>query len=141
MFVLDTDRLSLLERADSAEGARVRARLRQVPVEQRATTIISFEEQTRGWLTVLARARTQVKEIEAYRRLKRQLQNYCELVVLDYDERAATEYQRLRQARLRIGTQDLKIAAIVLAQDATLFTRNLSDFQRIAGLRIEDWTT
>jgi tRNA(fMet)-specific endonuclease VapC len=35
---------------------------------------------------------------------------------------------------------DLKIAAIALANDATLLTRNLSDFRKIPGLRIEDWT-
>jgi predicted nucleic acid-binding protein len=34
---------------------------------------------------------------------------------------------------------DLKIAAVVLARDATLLTRNLSDFRRIDNLKIEDW--
>jgi tRNA(fMet)-specific endonuclease VapC len=34
---------------------------------------------------------------------------------------------------------DLKIASIVLANDATLLTRNANDFNRIPGLRVEDW--
>ena len=38
------------------------------------------------------------------------------------------------------GTMDLKIAAITIANDATLLTRNVVDFQRIPNLRIEDWT-
>jgi tRNA(fMet)-specific endonuclease VapC len=34
---------------------------------------------------------------------------------------------------------DLKIAAICLAHDALLLTRNLVDFRRVPGLRVEDW--
>ncbi|MFN0078159.1 MAG: type II toxin-antitoxin system VapC family toxin [Prosthecobacter sp.] len=33
---------------------------------------------------------------------------------------------------------DLKIAAICLAHDAMLLTRNLSDFDQIPGLRVEN---
>jgi tRNA(fMet)-specific endonuclease VapC len=36
---------------------------------------------------------------------------------------------------------DLKIAAIALANDAILLSRNLSDFAKVSGLRVEDWTT
>ena len=35
---------------------------------------------------------------------------------------------------------DLKIAAIVLANDATLLTRNLGDFRKVPDLKAEDWT-
>ena len=49
-------------------------------------------------------------------------------------------YQNLWIQKLRVGTMDLKIAAIALANDATLVTRNTIDFQRVPGLRIEDWT-
>jgi tRNA(fMet)-specific endonuclease VapC len=34
---------------------------------------------------------------------------------------------------------DLKIAAIALTRDATVLTRNLKDFSRVPGLRVEDW--
>ena len=35
---------------------------------------------------------------------------------------------------------DLKIASITLTQSATLATRNWSDFIKVPGLRLEDWT-
>lgn len=42
--------------------------------------------------------------------------------------------------KIRIGTQDLRIAAIVISQNAILVTRNQRDFSRIPGLQFEDWT-
>jgi tRNA(fMet)-specific endonuclease VapC len=140
MVILDTDHVSLLERAGSLEGGRVRTKLEPIPDAQKATTIISYEEQTRGWFGVLSRARSMVHQIEAYRKLNRQLKNFCKMIVLEFDERAAIEFQSLQKSRLHIGTMDLKIAAIALSLDATLVTRNLVDFRKVPGLKVEDWT-
>lgn len=60
--------------------------------------------------------------------------------ILDFDAAAAGEYQSLSEARLRVGTMDLRIAAIALAHNALLVSRNLADFQRVPGLKVEDWT-
>ena len=79
-------------------------------------------------------------QIEAYRKLNRQLTNFCKMIVLEFDERAAIEFQSLQKMRLRIGTMDLKITAIVLSLDATLLSRNLADFRKVPDLRVEDWT-
>lgn len=49
------------------------------------------------------------------------------------------EFEVLKQAKTRVGTMDLKIGSIALAHRATLLTRNLNDFERIAGLQVEDW--
>ena len=140
MYILDTDHLSLLGRANSAEAQRLRFRLAGLKPEDRVTTIISFEEQMRGLMSHLAQARTLARQVDAYRRLKEFLDRYMKITVLEFDEAAAEEFNRLKQSRLRIGTMDLKIAAIALAWSATLLSRNLRDFNRLTGLRVEDWT-
>jgi tRNA(fMet)-specific endonuclease VapC len=141
MVVLDTDHMSALEWGSGAAGQRLIARLDKLSEGEAATTIITFEEQLRGWLSVLSRSRSLNQQVGAYRRLKRLLDNYLKIAVLEFDAKAAAEFQRLRQLRLRIGTMDLKIAAIALVHEATLLSRNLSDFSRVPGLKVEDWTT
>lgn len=140
MFVLDTDHMNALEWGGGAAGQRLITRLDTLPAPEVATTIITFEEQTRGWLSVLAQARSLNAQVEAYRRLKRLLRNYLKIEVLDFDSKAAAEFRRLQRMRLRIGAMDLKIAAIALAQNAIVLTRNFTDFSRVPGLHIEDWT-
>ena len=141
MIVLDTDHMSLFEWADSEDARRLQERLQPIPVEERATTIITYEEQTRGWLAYLRRARSVVQMVEAFGKLSRNLDVYRPIRVLPFDERAAIEFQRLRHQRHRIGTKDLQIAAIVLAREATLLSRNLRDFGRVPGLKVEDWSS
>ena len=107
-----------------------------------STTIITFEEQTRGWLATTARAQTKPRayQIDAYARLLAHLENYGTRQVLPFDEQAADEFEALRRSKIRVGTMDLRIAAIVLARGATLLSRNLVDFRRVPRLDVQDWT-
>lgn len=139
MVLLDTDHMSLLQRG-GAEGQRIRLRLRALPQDDIATTIVSYEEQMRGWLARLARVTTPERQIFDYGELKKLLQSYCSFAVLDYGAGASAEFQRLLALKLRIGTMDLKIAAITLPINATLLTRNMVDFGKVPDLRIEDWS-
>lgn len=141
MVILDTDHVSLLEWSGSPPAQKLDTRLSQLPANETCTTVISYEEQLRGWLGMLAKASKQQAQIEIYGRLKSQLSNYCRLPVLTFDAHAAVEFARLRKEHPRLGAMDLKIAAIVLSQNATLLTRNRKDFGQIAGLKLEDWTT
>ena len=136
MYLLDTDHLSLLERG-GAESLPLQRRLEPIPAEEIATTIITYEEQTRGWLAQVARARTVAQQIKAYAKLSKHLETYRNLTVLDFDEEAAVRFQELRRSRVRIGSMDLKIAAIALANDAVLVTRNLVDFRKVPRLAAE----
>jgi tRNA(fMet)-specific endonuclease VapC len=139
MLVLDTDHLSLLQHADSEVAQRLANRLADAG-ERVATTVVTYEEQTRGWFAYLARSSAISHQLEAYRRLKLHLDAYAETPVLPFDEMAAAEYLRLQRSKVRIGAFDLKIAAIVLSRSATLLSRNLADFRRVRGLKVEDWS-
>ena len=46
---------------------------------------------------------------------------------------------RLERARTAAAEPDLRIAAVCLRHDATLATGNLRHFERLPGLRAEDW--
>jgi tRNA(fMet)-specific endonuclease VapC len=137
MLVLDTDHLVELDRA-SPEGTTLRAKLEGAG-EAIATTIISAEEQLRGWLAQIHRTRDPHKQIAAYERLHRRIDFFAAWHVLSWDAACADRYQALRRARIRIGAMDLKIASITLVNDATLLSRNLSDFRQVPGLPVEDW--
>lgn len=140
MVVLDTDYLTLLKWRRPEATSALRQRLSKLGTETVTTTIISFEEQTRGWMAYKAKARTLRQEVDAYSRLQVHLESYRQIRVIGFDDTAAIEYQRLRKSRIRVGTMDLKIAALVLANDATLLSRNLADFRKVPGSRVEDWT-
>jgi tRNA(fMet)-specific endonuclease VapC len=51
----------------------------------------------------------------------------------------AVQASRLKDAGTPIGANDLWIACHALAEGATLVTHNTREFQRVEGLRIEDW--
>jgi len=141
MLVLDTDHLSILDRDSGVAARKLAARLSGATSIGVGTTIVNFEEQMRGWLAYLARARSVREQIDAYRLLSVHLNRYRSILVVEFDERAAVEFQRLRKLHPRIGSMDLKIAAIVLVRGDVLLSRNMSDFGRIAGLKVEDWSS
>ncbi|OUL20763.1 PIN domain-containing protein [Nostoc sp. T09] len=140
MYILDTDHLSLIQR-NKEEGKQVLARLAAVQGIEVAVTVITYEEQVRGRLNVLSRAKTLDEQVLAYQGLQQLATDYQAIVILPFSRIAALEYQRLRKAYPRLGNMDLKIAAISLSNNAILLTRNQSDFGKIVELRTEDWST
>jgi tRNA(fMet)-specific endonuclease VapC len=131
--------MSLLEWGGE-ESFLLKERLADYDPQVVVTTIVTYEEQIRGWMAYIARARSTSQQIEGYRRLRNQLENYRQIPVLDFDERSGEFYQQFRRSRIRIGSMDLKIAAIALANKATLLTRNQRDFVQVPELKTEDWT-
>ena len=88
MYILDTDHLSVLDRG-GVKAKRLLQRLASVDPIQVAVSIISYEEQMRGWLSYAAKAQTVEKQLRAYKQLKQQLTNYCAIPILEFDEQAA----------------------------------------------------
>lgn len=64
---------------------------------------------------------------------------------LPFDDAAAERHAGVRQhlssGGQAIGPHDPLIASIALSHNLTLVTRNLREFSRVLGLRVEDWTT
>lgn len=65
------------------------------------------------------------------------------IAVLPLPAAAAQHYGNIRTqleaAGTPIGGNDLWIAAHALSQDMTLVTNNTREFERVAGLRLENW--
>jgi tRNA(fMet)-specific endonuclease VapC len=63
---------------------------------------------------------------------------------LDLTDDAATHYADIRadlkKRGTKIGVNDLFIAAHARAQDLTLVTNNSTEFERVSGLALENWT-
>lgn len=136
MYILDTDHVSLYQRGDPLLGQR----LVRLPPDQLATTIVTFEEQITGRLAVVRRAASGVQRVHAYHWLQRTLDFFCRMPVLSFDERSSALFQQLTSLKLRVGTQDLRIASIALVNEMKLLTRNRRDFEKVPGLVFEDWS-
>jgi len=138
MLVLDTDHLTEFQKGTSAEATRLRTRLVQA-AEPYATAILSVEEIMRGWMAAVRRTSDPHGQINVYFKLQQLFRFFATWHILAWNESAADEFCRLKQAKIRVGTMDLMIASICLANGATLLSRNAADFSRIPGLQVEDW--
>lgn len=139
MYIFDTDHVSLIQR-NGIEGKRILSRLAAIPVAEIIVTVITYEEQVRGRLNLLSRAKTLDEQVFAYLGLQQLATDYRSLVILPFTSTAALEHQRLRKAYPRLGNMDLKIGAIALTNNAILLTRNESDFVQIVELQTENWS-
>ncbi|MBM4254985.1 MAG: type II toxin-antitoxin system VapC family toxin [Deltaproteobacteria bacterium] len=136
LYVLDTDILSLY-RHGHAEVVR---HTLTHPSDALATTVITIEEQLSGWYTLLRRTRNVTEMAHVYDRLADTVAFLSSVRILSFTQPAITHYEQLHSLKLRMGTMDLRIAAITLAHNATLVTRNVQDFQLVPDLQIENWT-
>lgn len=66
------------------------------------------------------------------------------ITILQFDERAAEEYGRIKAELEKkgtpIGPMDTLIAGHVRSSGLILVTNNTREFSRVVGLAVEDWT-
>jgi tRNA(fMet)-specific endonuclease VapC len=138
MFVvLDTNHFRELQE-NSIAGMRLVQRIEHQKADV-FTCIVTLEETVQGWLAVLKRRSAGRDQVSTYARLQRDVSALTKLIILPFDDEAAEVFHRLRKSHPRTGTMDLKIAAICVAHEAVLLTRNEADFKMIRGLSVANW--
>ena len=136
LYLLDTDHLSLLQRGH----LQVMKRLSTTSPDEIAISIITAEEQLRGRFLQIRKFPSGSACVTAYRQLRETIEDLNTLAIVDFDPIAESLAQSLRKQHPRMGTQDRRIAAIAIANNFALVTRNFDDFNPIAGLTLQDWT-
>lgn len=129
MFVLDTNTISYAMRA---EGGVHRRLAMLAPADVGIPTVVAFE-----LLTGVERSRAPGRRRDQVERL------LATVVPLPFGVDEARSAARIRadlEARgMPIGPLDVLIAGTALARGATLVTRNVGEFARVPGLRVESW--
>lgn len=130
-IVFDTDVLSLVMRGRLEEAPL--AKIRAVPADGAATTAVTLGELYYEAL----RSPATTRWLAAIEHVAETLE--C----LPFDQEAARRYGELRAHLEREGRRlddaDLRIAAICVSTGSTLVSGNAKHFERVPGLRFENW--
>lgn len=140
MILVDTDHATFLKYPESERGRRFIERLSAAgQADVVGVAIVTIEERMRGWLAVIAKEKAALRQVVGYRELVKLFEFYQEFEIVAFDEAAALRFDELRAQGLRLGTMDLKIAATASVNNALLLSANRRDFERVPGLRVENW--
>lgn len=134
LYVLDTDCFTLFQFGHEWVVTHAAA------VDRLAITIVTVDESLTGWYSRVRQSKTSEQLATAYRGLHKTVEALRHMEILPYSQLAIEQQLQLRRQFPRLGKMDLAIAAIALEFNATLVTRNRTDFEQIPGLKIEDWS-
>ena len=95
MYVLDSDHLSIIQRAQGTEFAILQKRLHAIQETDVFVSIVSFHEQVGGWNKLLAKPKSQRDVIFAYHMLQKLLNEFAAMQVLAFDDAASEEFLTL----------------------------------------------
>lgn len=130
LYMLDTDTSSYIIRD---KPASVRERFAKIDSQQICISVITYAELLYG-----------VKRSSSSKVNRPIVENYVRhLVIQPWDEMAADHYSTIRtfleSSGQPIGGMDTQIAAHALSLDAVLVTNNTRHFERVPGLKLENW--
>lgn len=136
MILLDTDIISLL----LAEHPAITARFRTA-TDEVAITFVSRIEILEGRFAFVMKAADGAQVLRAQEWLAKSESALSRFRVIPFDDDAAADFDRLLGTKglRRIGRGDLLNASIALSREAVLVTRNLKDYRKFKGLRMENW--
>ena len=137
MLVLDTDHLTALG-YDSPPGHRLLARL-STAAQEVVTSAVNVDEQLTGLLAAVHQHKDPAQQMLPYAELVERMEFLAGFTILPWDTESIALFREMKARKVATGTMDLKIGCVALAHDATVLTRNLVDFRRIPGLRVENW--
>ena len=116
------------------------ARVDAHPPQDLSITVITVEEEIAGWYSLLRQARRPEEQARVYERLAEAIPMLARWRILTMTHSAISRDESLKRMNLNVRKMDLRIAAVVLEHGGILVTRNVRDFQRVPGLRVEDWS-
>jgi tRNA(fMet)-specific endonuclease VapC len=138
MTAFDTDVLTEL----FAGNAALNQRLALVAASERRLPVVVAGEIVRGWLAAIRQAEAKRGRMTlefAFARLEESLVKMAPFALLPYTAAAHDQVESWQRAKIRVGTDDMRIAAICVVHGAMLVTRNARDYAQLPGLTFEVW--
>ena len=90
--ILDTNIISLLREDDAPMSSRIVRKMKQLPASEIWTTVVSYQEQLKGWLAEINRPRNDRHLLSAYLALQNTLITFSRFPVMPFDESALVIY-------------------------------------------------
>ena len=138
MIAFDTDIMTLIMHGDAA----VAPRLITLATEDQALPVVVVEEIVRGRLNAIrlaASGKGKLSLERTYDLFRETFTDVQGMTILPYTGQADALLVAWRKQKIRVGTRDLRIAAICVTHGARLISRNRRDYDQVPGLTVEYW--
>jgi tRNA(fMet)-specific endonuclease VapC len=135
-YILDTDTFSLF-RTGQVDVTRL---VLSTDPGRMAVPVITVDEALSGWQSAVRRPLPPAQLADKYSQFADTVVALRRFQIAKFTVPAILDFEQLRRAKLNVGSNDLRIAAIARTIRATVVSRNLRDFARVPGLRCEDWS-